>query len=80
MVELVKSHSSRWVKQNFSACPEFSWQSGYGVFSVDQSAFEAVKQYIANQAEHHKKRGFQQEYLLLLQRARIEYDERYLWD
>ena len=44
------------------------------------SAFEAVKQYIANQAEHHKKRGFQQEYLLLLQRAGIEYDERYLWD
>ena len=80
IVELVKSHSSRWVKQNFSTYPDFSWQSGYGVFSVDRRTFDAAKQYIANQPEHHKKRGFQEEYLELLERAEIEYDERYLWD
>jgi hypothetical protein len=39
-----------------------------------------VRAYIANQAEHHRKRSFQQEYRSFLERHRIDYDERYVWD
>ena len=39
-----------------------------------------VKQYIANQAEHHRTRTFKQEFIAFLKRHEIEYDERYLWD
>jgi REP element-mobilizing transposase RayT len=80
IVENIKSHSSRWVKSEFIHMKEFSWQSGYGVFSVDSSTYEAVNNYIANQKTHHKKIDFKEEFLLLLKRENLEYDERFLWD
>ena len=58
----------------------FHWQNGYGVFSVSPSNVEQVKTYIANQEEHHRKRTFQEEFRLMLERHGIEYDERYVWD
>ena len=58
----------------------FSWQSGYGAFSVSESNVEQVKLYIANQEEHHRKMTFQEEFRLLLKRHGIQYDERYVWD
>jgi len=80
LIENIKSHSSRWVKKEFNDLQKFSWQGGYGVFSVDSVTYNAVKNYVANQKEHHTKRGFKEEFLLLLKRANLEYDERYLWD
>nr|NGX57994.1 hypothetical protein [Chlamydiota bacterium] len=56
IVELIKSNSSKWIKSQNREYSIFSWQSGYGVFSVDQSTYHAVKKYIANQKEHHKGR------------------------
>jgi hypothetical protein len=50
------------------------------LFSVSPSHFEAVRKYILNQEEHHYKETFQEEVLRLLQRYRVQYDERYLWD
>ena len=58
----------------------FKWQGAYGAFTVSYSNIERVKQYIAGQAEHHRKRTFQDEFLAFLQWHGIEYDERYLWD
>ena len=58
----------------------FAWQTGYGAFTVSYSSVEAVKTYIANQAEHHRKRTFQEEFVEFLRRHGIEYDERYLWE
>jgi hypothetical protein len=59
--------------------PLFSWQDGYGAFTVSASQTKAVKDYIAKQEEHHRKKTFQEEYLNFLQQSGIEYDERYLW-
>ena len=58
----------------------FAWQAGYGAFAVSESNVPEVRTYIANQAEHHRKRSFQEEYRSLLERHRIAYDERYVWD
>jgi hypothetical protein len=59
---------------------DFHWQSGYGAFSVSQSNVEAVKSYIANQEEHHRRISFQDEFRALLRRHEREFDERYVWD
>ncbi len=58
----------------------FAWQKKYGAFSVSVSQLDAVMNYIQNQREHHRVRTFQEEFLDLLKKHRIEYDERYLWD
>jgi REP element-mobilizing transposase RayT len=79
-VQLIKSNSSRWVNQERKTTGKFHWQRGYGVFSVSQSQSDIVKQYIRSQAEHHKRRTFQEEYLEILRRYEIEFDERYVFD
>ena len=74
----IKRSSSAWIKPKGS--PNFYWQRGYGVFSIGQSQVPAVTNYIANQKEHHRKVGFEDEYREFLNRYEIEYDERYMWD
>lgn len=76
----LKSSSSRWIKSKGEKYHTFSWQSGYGVFSVSRSSVDSVVKYISNQKEHHKIISFQDEFLALLRRAKISYDEKYLWD
>jgi putative transposase len=80
LVEEVKTHSSARIKEEGVALGDFHWQNGYGVFSVSPSNVEQVKAYIAEQEEHHRKRTFQEEYRLMLERHGIEYDEHYVWD
>ncbi|MBX3397137.1 MAG: IS200/IS605 family transposase [Gemmataceae bacterium] len=75
-----KSGSSRWVHDTIPHCAGFAWQSGYGAFSVSQSQLEVVTNYIRNQAEHHAKTMFQQEYRAMLRKHEIAFDERYVWD
>ena len=76
----IKASSSKWVKTKGGILRKFIWQSGYGIFSVSQSQVEAVRQYIARQEEHHRKKTFQEEYRELLEKHQIEFDERYIWD
>ncbi len=76
----VKTMSSMWLKGQHRDLGDFHWQAGYGAFSVSHSNKEQVKEYIADQEEHHRRRTFQEEYRLLLQRHGIEFDERYVWD
>ncbi|MDF9827736.1 putative transposase [Ereboglobus sp. PH5-10] len=79
-VKELKRVSTLWIKERFPALHDFSWQSGYGVFSVSQSNTGAVEEYIANQEAHHRKTTFQEEYRALLQKHKIEWDERYVWE
>ncbi len=79
-VKEVKRISSLWIKQREPSLRDFAWQAGYGVFSVSPSQLDTVQRYIANQEEHHRKIGFQDEFRGLLKKHRIEWDERYLWD
>jgi putative transposase len=80
LVREVKKGVSRWIKTNGPQFADFEWQSGYGAFSVSQSAVEEVRRYILNQAEHHRKVSFQDEFRAFLRRYEIEFDERYVWD
>jgi len=57
----------------------FEWQDGYGAFTVSKSQVPDVIEYIKNQREHHSWKTFQDEYLELLQKHGVDYDERYLW-
>jgi REP-associated tyrosine transposase len=77
IVRVVKANSSKWVRAKWSS--DFTWQTGYGVFSVSESNVAAVKRYIAEQEEHHKKHSFQEEFLAFLKKNHVEYDERYIW-
>jgi len=72
----MKKDSSNWVKDNFNR--KFAWQEGYAAFTVSPTATDSVKQYIANQKAHHGKHLFVDELKELLERAGIEYEERYL--
>jgi REP element-mobilizing transposase RayT len=80
VVEDVKKSSSKWLKSQGPSLSDFAWQAGYGVFAVSESNVETVRQYIANQREHHRVKTFQEEYRLFLERHRISFDERYVWD
>ena len=79
-VKELKRASSLWIKERDAAQADFSWQSGYGVFSVSSSNVDAVRDYIARQEEHHRKSSFQDEYRAMLRKHGIECDERYVWD
>jgi len=78
VVRDVKAHSSRWVHDEIGK-RDFSWQEGYGAFTVSASQIDDVRGYIARQEEHHHKRSFQEEYVGFLKRCGIAYDDRYLW-
>ena len=79
-MQLIKGGSSKWVHETFPEHRQFAWQEKYGAFSVSESRVESIIQYIQSQEEHHHKMTFQEEFLALLKKHRIEYDERYLWD
>ena len=76
----VKKDSSSWIKTKGIGFRNFYWQDGYGAFSIGESNIPALKQYIATQKEHHRKRSFQEELIKFLNAYGIEYDERFLCD
>ena len=80
MVKTFKSKSSKWVNERPDHQGRFAWQVGYGAFSVSASQLEKVGRYVQKQAEHHRTESFQHEFIALLEKHKIEYDERYLWD
>ena len=78
VVRDVKAVSSRWVHEEIGD-RGFFWQEGYGAFTVSASQRDLVREYIAKQEEHHRRRTFQEEYVELLKCSGVEYDDRYLW-
>ena len=74
----IKSESSGWIHKELRLAG-FAWQEGYGAFTVSASHIEAVRKYVLHQEEHHRARSFQEEYVAMLQRGLVEYDENYLW-
>lgn len=79
-VRVIKTDSSRWIKKIDSYYSRFSWQEGYGAFSVSSTVVDKTANYIRNQARHHKRKTFREEYKLFLDAYGIEYDERYAFD
>ncbi len=80
LMEELKSHSSKWVKTKGPGYENFYWQDGYGAFSVTPSDVDKVIEYIANQHQHHSTITFQDEFRGYLNKYKVEYDERYVWD
>jgi len=80
LMRTVKARSSKWVHDTFPSEQDFAWQEGYAAFSVSQSNVPEVVAYIRNQAEHHKKMSFEEEFVALLKRHGIQYDQRYVLD
>lgn len=76
----VKRATSKWIKTQGRGFAKFHWQNGYGAFSIGQSGVEEVTKYIANQAEHHRVKSFEEELWSVLKKYQIEFDERYVWD
>jgi hypothetical protein len=74
----IKTTSSSWVHEEIGR-PIFSWQDGYGAFTVSPSMRATVRRYIECQEEHHRRRTFQEEYRALLERSGVGFDKRYLW-
>jgi putative transposase len=75
-MQLVKGGSSKWM--NDSGASNFAWQEGYGAFSIGISQQADTISYIRSQAEHHHKRGFEEEFLAFLKKHGIEYDPSYV--
>jgi putative transposase len=78
-MRVVKANSSRWLKERWPERRAFAWQGGYGAFSVSESNRGAVIRYIQDQARHHQRISFRDEFLALLKRHGVEFDERYIW-
>jgi putative transposase len=80
LVGELKSASSQWVKGRAPGLSDFSWQRGYGAFSVGPADLNSLIAYIDAQREHHAKRDFQEEFRAFLRKYGVEFDERYVWD
>jgi len=80
LVRDIKNNSSNFINKQGFVRGKFSWQDGYGVFSYSHSHIQKVYNYILNQEKHHHKKTFKDEYLELLEKFEIEYNEKYLFD
>lgn len=76
----IKKSSSYWIKAKGTEYATFQWQAGYGAFSIGQSQMDDVKNYIANQKEHHASMSFETEYRSILQKYQVDFDEKYFLD
>lgn len=80
LVQEIKKATNTWIKANRLSKFQFEWQGGYGAFSYSRSQIDAVCKYVLNQEEHHRHRTFKEEYLDILKKFEVEYDERYIFN
>lgn len=80
LIKEVKRKSSKFAKTLGPKYGRFYWQRGYGLFSVSPTHRAHAEAYVRDQAKHHRKSTFQDEFRAFLKRYEIEYDERYVWD
>lgn len=80
LVQEIKTSSNSWIKTNWLSNFHFEWQKGYGAFSHSNSQINTVVKYILNQENHHKKKSFQTEYLEFLNKNKIVFDTKYIFN
>ena len=76
----IKANSSKFINNKKWVSGKFCWQDGFGAFTYSRSQIDAVAKYINNQPEHHKKRLFKAEYLEILKKHDVDYNEQYLFE
>lgn len=79
-VKEIKVESNEFINDKKWVNGKFSWQEGYGVFSYSHSHLDTVIKYVLNQEMHHQKKSFRQEYLELLKKFEVSFDEKYVFD
>jgi putative transposase len=77
-VQLLKGSSSHWINETQTGDARFSWQEGYGAFSVSASQTEGVVRYIRNQRQHHERKSFEDEFVDFLKKYGVAYDPAYV--
>jgi putative transposase len=80
LIKEIKVESNEFVNKKGWVQSRFAWQEGYGAFSYGQSQIDTVCAYIENQEVHHQKKTFRNEYIDLLNKFNIEFEEQYLFD
>ena len=80
LIQEIKSISTKFINDNKWIKGKFQWQKGYGAFSYSKSHIENVKKYIEEQQRHHQSRTFREEFIDFLEKFRIEYDDKYLFE
>jgi REP-associated tyrosine transposase len=80
LLEEIKKRSSKWIKTKGAGYRLFSWQRGYGAFSIGRSQLPAARRYVAGQKKHHRRRSFRDEFRTLLERYGVSFDEQFVWD
>lgn len=78
LIKHIKGDFSKWINQKRFVKGKFSWQEGYGAFSYGHSQLDSVIKYVMTQKEHHKKKTFKEEYLSILKKFDVEYEELYI--
>jgi REP element-mobilizing transposase RayT len=80
LMEEVKRESSKWVKSKGDFFKYFYWQTGYAAIGIGKNQIVYLKKYIKNQKSHHRQKSFKEEYVELLKKDGVDYDERFMWD
>jgi REP element-mobilizing transposase RayT len=80
LVEEIKTSTNEWIKKNNLSRFRFEWQKGYGAFSHSRSQIDTVVKYVLNQEKHHKKTDFRTEYLEILRKNDIQFNDDYLFE
>jgi REP-associated tyrosine transposase len=78
LLQDIKANSSKWINEKRFVRGKFNWQAGYGAFSFSHSQIDAVVKYINNQEQHHKKKTFKAEYLEMLRKYDVRFNEKYI--
>lgn len=80
LVREIKADSTNYINENRWVNGRFNWQEGYGAFSYGHSQLSTVIRYIQNQETHHQKRSFKKEYLTLLRKFDIAFNDKYVFE
>ena len=80
LVREIKADSSNFINKQRFVRGRFSWQEGYGAFSYGHSQLDTIIRYIQNQEQHHQRSSFKREYLTLLRKFDIAFEEKYVFE
>ncbi len=78
LLQDIKGSSSKWINEKRFVGGKFNWQSGYGAFSFSHSHIDVVAKYINHQEQHHKRKTFREEYIQLLEKYDVSFNEKYI--
>ncbi len=78
LLQDIKANSSKWINEKRFVKVKFNWQAGYGAFSFSHSQIDSVVKYIMNQEQHHKRKTFREEYVEMLKKYNVQFDEKYI--